>query len=75
MLGTYLECLIEKGLHGLINGIGNLLDNFTAQILHQTFQSSFNESAEQLPQQGGIGEGLELSGLPVADLPVVQLAV
>jgi hypothetical protein len=52
----------------------HLLDDLAAQVSDQAVQSAFNESAEQLPQQGRIGEGLQPSAFPVADFPVAQAA-
>ena len=47
-----MQGLIEKSLHGLINGSQDPLDDLLAQVAKRIFEDAFNESARELPQLG-----------------------
>src|SRR6266545_4864259 len=51
-----------------------LSNDASAQVTHQAFQSSFDQSAKQLPEQGGIGQHHDLSALSIPNLPIAQAA-
>ena len=50
LLRADLQRLVKEFLYGLVDGGQDLLECFAAQVSDQTFQSTFNEGAEQLPK-------------------------
>jgi hypothetical protein len=72
LLWTDWQRLGKKSLDGLVDGGQDLLEDSAAQVADMTLQRTLHEGAKQLPQSGGIGEGLELPGVPIPDFAVTE---
>src|SRR5205085_11724835 len=74
LIGLHLQRAGQEGFNALFNRRTYFANNATAQVSHQAFQSSFDWSAKQLPEQGGIGQHHELSALSIPNRSVAQSA-
>src|SRR6266567_2649812 len=74
LIGLHLERAAQERLDALFNRRTYLSNDTPAQVTHQAFQSSFDQSAKQFPEQGGIGQHHDLSALSIPNLPIAQAA-